>query len=48
MSLKVFVEETYFLAQCELPEHTKRLVLAARWFRNIAIPSDDWISILNT
>jgi len=56
MSLKVFIEEKYFLAQCELPEHTKRLVLAARWFlkiailttdwfRNITIPSTDWISI---
>ena len=45
MSLNVFIEEKYFLAQREIPEHTKRLVLAARWFRSIAIPSVDWISI---
>ena len=45
MSLNVFIEEKYFLAQRELPKHTKRLVLAARWFHNIAIPSADWISI---
>ena len=45
MSLNVFIEEKYFLAQCELPEHTKRLVLAARLFRTIAIPSTDRISI---
>jgi hypothetical protein len=45
MSLNIFIEEENFIAQCELPVHTKRLVLAARWFRNIAIPSTDWISI---
>jgi hypothetical protein len=45
MSLNVFIEEKYFLAQCELPEHTKRLVLATRLFRTSAIPSTDWISI---